>query len=323
MGGYRRMMIARRRGIPVVVSAHNTSELLADSFRFVANRYVAYGYRKWLKLFYSQADAVVVPSRHTCKIIEMEHGCEGKPVEVISNGVLTERFAKVDDAVSIDKALALVNSHGRSKNQVCRDDTVVLSAGMQMERKGLLEFIELARSNPDFEFVWAGKTTAIARQSRINRALYHARAIKNLHFPGYVEPKIMPALCRLASVVLFLTSEETEGLVALEALASKTPLIVSDIGVFDDWLESGKNCEKVPARSEIRNGTISYRDYLQTVSGTIRRAVETQDPGIVQCGYATACERDVSRVGIQLVDLYKRLLNGEGKQSKTRLTVSG
>ncbi|WP_367301730.1 hypothetical protein [Listeria fleischmannii] len=44
----------------------------------------------------------------------------------------------------------------RKKYQIPLDKFVVLGVGQVQHRKGVLDFIEVAKSLPDIQFVWAG-----------------------------------------------------------------------------------------------------------------------------------------------------------------------
>ena len=82
---------------------------------------------------------------------------------------------------------------------------------------------------------------------------------------------------------------------ALEALASKTPLLVRDIGVFDPWLVDNKNCLKAKTNEEFIK-KINY-------------ALNNDLSAIVEEGYKVAKEREISRVGKQIKEVYKTLLD--------------
>lgn len=58
-----------------------------------------------------------------------------------------------------------------------------------------------------------------------------------LHWIGYVEEEDKPALYRLADVFAFPSVYEGFGLMALEAMASGTPVVTSDAIVFEEILE--------------------------------------------------------------------------------------
>lgn len=67
---------------------------------------------------------------------------------------------------------------------------------------------------------------------------------KNLMFPGFVDEEILLGAFSAADLFLFMTYEENEGIVVLESLSTKLPILLRDIPVYNGWLEDGKNCLK-------------------------------------------------------------------------------
>lgn len=103
---------------------------------------------------------------------------------------------------------------------------------------------------------------------------------------------------------MFLSSEETEGLVVLEALASRTPVVVGEIPAYREWLQDGVNCFKVDIaalRSEDSEVRVSA---LRETGDAIERACAQHNGGMVERGYAIACERDLRKVGESLKRVY-------------------
>ncbi len=62
----------------------------------------------------------------------------------------------------------------------------------------------------------------------------------NVIFPGYIRGEIIEGAYSGADLFFFPSYEETEGIVVLEALASKQNVLVRDIPVYDGWLEDKK-----------------------------------------------------------------------------------
>ena len=115
---------------------------------------------------------------------------------------------------------------------------MVISVGHTIARKGLLDFLELARRMPEVRFLWFGWTDPRLLPREINDAL--DAAPDNVMFPGYVDrEQLREAYCG-ADVFAFLSHEETEGIVVLEALACGIPTVLRDIPVYEGWLEDGK-----------------------------------------------------------------------------------
>lgn len=307
-GGYRLELGAKRKGVPVVVSAHNIAEILSGTYRVGDSRRVVEAYRKWLSLVYCRADVVIAPTEYVRGVLRSKaYGVE-VPIVVASNGVDVGEFGCGGDPRHVESALSAINLGLLGKNVVDANSRIVLSVGMQSERKGLVEFVELAKRSPEYEFVWVGRTASVAQTSTVRKALSKAAGIPNVHFPGYVDHRLLPAFYALASVFLFLTREETEGLVVLEALASKAPVVVSDIPVYGDWLQDGRNCYKVPPYSSVEKGDLDPEEYYYRIVARLHDAITGSD-SVVEAGFRTACERDVARIGSKLVGVYRHAID--------------
>ena len=126
----------------------------------------------------------------------------------------------------------------------------MISVGHYMERKGILDFIALARSMPQVQFFWFGYTPPSLVPRRVRKAM--AQAPANLHFPGFVSQEgLREAYCG-ADAFVFCSHEETEGIVVLEALACGVPVLLRDIPVYRGWLEDGVNVYKAAGTAELR-----------------------------------------------------------------------
>ena len=310
-GGALRMLRARRRNIPIVVTAHNIAELLPGTFRFLQSRCIIKIYRRWLAWFYGFADVVIAPSLYVCNKLKTQYG-DALNVFINTNGVDVSLFNRVSES-SKNKVLSMVNNCSDTKrfnkNKISANSVVVLSVGMTVTRKGIVEFISLAKQMPDYEFVWIGKTLRFAQPKEARRAIYDARKIKNVHFVGYVEHDNLPAFYHLSSAFLFLSSEETEGIVVLEALASKVPIIVSDIPVYDGWLKDGIHCLKIDInrlRSENENVRLKEAARLCQM---LDKVIISPDKKMISRGYRLACGKDLYMVGKSLKRIYSSVIS--------------
>jgi len=88
------------------------------------------------------------------------------------------------------------------------------------------------------------------------------------------------------------TYEETEGIVVLEALAMKKPVIIRDIPVYDDWLHHGIDCYKGANNDQFKS----------LIHGIIKEELEDT----CQAGYQVALDRNLRQVGKELVAVYSR-----------------
>ena len=97
-----------------------------------------------------------------------------------------------------------------------------MGVGLLFKRKGLLDFIEVARRLPQYKFIWFGDLTHIVVPHEILDAIDHAP--ENCIFPGYVKGPIIEGAYSSAQCFFFPSYEETEGIVVLEALAARCPI---------------------------------------------------------------------------------------------------
>ncbi|WP_135820189.1 glycosyltransferase family 4 protein [Halostella litorea] len=221
---------ARKRGVPVVVHAHQTAEDFEESFAF--SNALAKPLRPYLEYAYSLADLLVCPSEHNRAVIEEYVDV---PTVVVSNGFDPDRLTDFAD----------LRAEYRERYDL--DGLVAFMVGHVIERKGLSAFVETARAMPDVEFVWFGYLDptgggAIDRLLRSRETTKTVeRAPANCTFTGYVED--IRGAFAAGDAFFFPTKNENEGMALLEAMACGKPPVVRDIPTFE-WLEDGTHCLK-------------------------------------------------------------------------------
>lgn len=266
----------REKGIPIVYHAHSTEDDFRDSFRF-SNR-IAPLFKQWLTQCYKLGDIIITPTTYSKKILDTyELDTE---VVAISNGIDMERFTPIENAR--DK---FVQKYGYNE-----DDFVVMAIGLYLKRKGILDFVELAKRMPDIKFIWFGYTDLSLVPDEIEEAV--ETELPNLHFAGYVDNQDILLALQGSDLYIFPTHEETEGIPAIEACASKADFIVSDIPVFADWLIDGET-------------TYKAKD-IDDFEDKIRAFKNKELPSLTEAAYQVALERDLPAIGEQLREVYEQ-----------------
>ena len=118
--------------------------------------------------------------------------------------------------------------------------------------------------------------------------------LPNLHFPGYIRKEELRAAYCGSDVFLFLTKEETEGIVLLEALAIGCPVLVRDIPIYRHWLEDG--CQVCKA--------CTVEDFERKLQDMMEGETAQHLWEITAAGYEVAAARSIDAVGQQLADVY-------------------
>jgi 1,2-diacylglycerol-3-alpha-glucose alpha-1,2-galactosyltransferase len=113
------------------------------------------------------------------------------------------------------------------------EERVVLGVGLICLRKGFDEFIEVARINPGFTFVWVGGSSfSLFTDAYFKKHEWMAAAPRNVRFPGILPFEKMPEMYNAADLLFLPTRQETFGLVIAEAAACGLPLVVRDLPDF-------------------------------------------------------------------------------------------
>ena len=164
-------LLARLRGRKVVWYGHSTMEDFRGSFR--GSDLLAPLFRRWLTFCYGLGDVVLTPTPYSRRLLA-GYGLR-KPVYSLSNGVDVDFFHP--DAAAKDTF--------RKRYHLGANEKTVISVGHTIARKGLPEFLELARRMPDVRFLWFGWTDPRLVPAAITRAIRNAPP--NVLFPGFVD----------------------------------------------------------------------------------------------------------------------------------------
>ncbi|MFZ2537942.1 MAG: glycosyltransferase [Oscillospiraceae bacterium] len=266
---------AKRQGKLVVYHAHSTEEDFRNSF--VGSNLVAKLFKKWIVSCYNLGDIIVTPSEYSKQLLQ-GYGIT-KPIYAVSNGIDLSFYEKSPN----DRA-EFRETFGYSES-----DKVIMSVGLFFERKGLLDFVKMAQLMPEYQFIWFGKTPLCSVPHKIRKAV--KTDLPNLKFAGFVSPDMLKKAYLGADLFAFLTKEETEGIVLLEALASRQNVLIRDIPIYETFLTNGKNVYKA--------------DDLESFCYTTRAILNNTLIPLTDNGYTAVLDKDIAEIGVTLTELYE------------------
>lgn len=270
---------AKRADKKVIYHAHSTEEDFRNSF--IGSNQVSAIYKKHLVRLYSSADFIITPTLYSKKVIE-GYGIE-QPIEAISNGIDLTRFNR-----NVEK-----EKQFRDYFQLPLDKKVIISVGLYFERKGLVDFVEVARRFPEYTFIWFGHTPLYTIPKKI-RAIIQGDHPDNVIFPGYIKGDIIEGAYTNADLFFFPSYEETEGIVVLEALASRQHVLVREIPVYDGWLVPGENAYMGRTNEDFCN--------------QMEQIIEKKAIDLRENGWQTAQGKSIQAIGQQLKSVYEKVL---------------
>ncbi len=266
--------LAKKKGKMVIYYAHSTMEDFRNSFR--GSNLFAPFFKKWIIYCYNSADIIITPTEYSKVLLESYR--LNRPIFSLSNGVDTDYFARNFDA----------RKRFRDQYDLKEQEKVIISVGHYIERKGILDFVRIAEQMPEYQFFWFGYTNLNLVPNSVREVIENP--LPNLHFPGYVNGNDLRDAYLGSDLFLFLTLEETEGIVLLEALASKIPVLVRDIPVYANWLTDGVNVHK----------GITIQDFKEKIVNILEGIV----PDLTENGYLIAQQRDLKAIGKLLLNIY-------------------
>ena len=259
-----------------VCYAHSTMEDFRNSFR--GSNLFANLFCKWIRFCYNLGDVIVTPTEYSKKLL-LQYGMK-KSVYAVSNGIDTDYYCPS----------AAGRSSFREKYHLSEEEKVVVSVGHYIERKGILQFMELAKELPDVTFFWFGHTNLSLVPAKIKEAILHKPA--NVRMPGYISAEELREAYQGCDLFCFMSFEETEGIVVLEALACGISVLLRDIPVYAGWLKDGVHVYKAVSQEQFQART--------------REILNGEIPDLTKRGREAARGRNFEEVGKRLSGVYQK-----------------
>ncbi len=214
-------------------------------------------FKKYVINFYNSADYLVVVNPSFIKDL-VACGIEKDKIVYIPNYVSKEKFYKKNKEE---------NKKIRQKYGFKEDDFIVLGAGQVQTRKGVKEFVEVAKKTPDISYIWCGGFSF----GKMTDCYDQLKDIvdnppKNVKFLGIVPREEMNDIYNIADILFVPSYNELFPMTILEAVNVNKPLLLRNLDLykdilFDKYLFGNNNKEFIEKINELKNSKELYNKY--------------------------------------------------------------
>ena len=260
----------------IVFHAHSTEEDYKNGFNF--GKYTSKLFKWWLIRCYKLGDVIITPTEYSKNILLNYKELSDKKIISLSNGIDLDFFTND----------LLIKNDFKNKYNIKDKQKVIIGIGLYIRRKGIVDFVELARRLPQYKFIWFGYSSLKLATKDVVYAVN--TKLDNLLFAGYVDKTEIKKALLGCDLFIFPSLEETEGIPIIEACACKTKMVIRDIPVFNNWLQDNINVYKAKTIDEFED--------------KIKRILNNELPNLTEEAYSIAKERDLKIIGSKLKDIY-------------------
>ncbi|RJQ27628.1 MAG: glycosyltransferase family 1 protein [Peptococcaceae bacterium] len=215
--------------VPLVATIHATEYGRNNGLHNQVQRHIS-DIEWWLTY---EAWRVICCSRYMEREVRHVFQLPADKVRVIPNGVDPRNFAVGSKKVVRERYAA-------------PDEKIVFFVGRLVREKGVQVLLNAApvilSHHPKTKFIIAGKGPFE------NALRYQAAQLGIAHrvyFTGYIDDEVRNSLYSWANVAVFPSLYEPFGIVALEAMAARVPVVVADSGGLSEFVRHGVNGLKV------------------------------------------------------------------------------
>lgn len=204
--------------------------------------------------FYKSMDYLVTVNPYFIKRLGF-YGVDESKVTYIPNFVSSDQFYKMD---SVNKQSL------RAKYKLDADAFTVLCVGQLQKRKGVIDFIEIAKKMPEVKFIWAG-TFAFGKISdgyeEITKVVKNPP--QNLTFLGLIDRTKMNEVYNLSDVMFLPSYEELFPMTILESMNCEVPILLRDLEIYEDilfdfYLRGKDNTDFIQILNKLKNNSDYY-----------------------------------------------------------------
>ena len=218
-------------GLPLISTIHATEIGRGGSLDGEYRRKV----RDIERLLVDQSDGIICCSNYMLDHIQHQLGAVNAKIRVIPNGVEVSRFKR-------DGPPHLIPT-GVSENR-----KVILYVGRIVREKGIFTLldalVELRNRGKDVSLVFVGEGPM---KEDLAKEILWRKLGDRVKLVGFVDEQRLVSLYNSSDAFVLPSHYEPFGMVVLEAMASRIPVVVSDVGGLSEIIEDGITGVKVPA----------------------------------------------------------------------------
>lgn len=208
--------------LPMLATIHATEHGRNQGLHNDLQRYIS-DVEWWLTY---EAWRVVCCSRYMEKELQDVFQLPRDKIKVIYNGIRLEEMETP------------ANSEKKRLKFALPEEKIIFYVGRLVREKGVDTLLEAASRlknyNMPYKLIISGKGP---EGDYLRNKTWEMGLQDNVSFTGYISDEDRNLLYCLADAAVFPSLYEPFGIVALEAMAAKTPVVVSDIGGFDEIVE--------------------------------------------------------------------------------------
>lgn len=212
--------------IPIVTTIHATEAGRNSGIHDETQRYI--NDTEWMLTY--ESSEVIVNSNYMKSELQRLFGLPYEKINVIPNGVNLSLFNNVERDYTFRRKFAMDN------------EKIILFMGRLVYEKGIQHLIaampKILQSYHDSKLVIAGKGAMIDELKAQVQALGISEKV---YFAGYLNGKDVQKMYKAADISVFPSTYEPFGIVALEAMLSENPVVVSDIGGLNEIVQHREN----------------------------------------------------------------------------------
>ena len=212
--------------IPIVSTIHATEAGRTSGIHNDQQRYL--NDTEWMLTY--ESSEVIVNSNYMKGELQRLFGLPYEKINVVPNGVNLNLFNGIERDYNFRRKYAMDN------------EKIILFMGRLVYEKGIQHLIaampKILNGYRDSKLVVCGKGAMIDEL----KAQANAMGIGNkVYFAGYMNGKDVQKMYKAADIAVFPSTYEPFGIVALEAMLSENPVVVSDIGGLNEIVEHREN----------------------------------------------------------------------------------